>query len=384
MRGEIRLTASRGTLLDVRVFVSSLISGYESLRAAAAAAIVTLGNEVVRAEDFQASPDSPQQSCLAGVRDSQAVVLLLGERYGHVQQSGLSATHEEYREARESRPVLVFVQRDCHPEPKQVEFIREVQGWEKGHFTAEFSDAEDLRTRVTRALHEFALANEASPLNENELIERARALLPAQDRSHNPILHVGVAPGPVRAVLRPAQLDDPQLQRYLLAEALTGDNAVLTPSAGTDLAVVGDMIRLSQPQVGRFITLDESGRVLIARQAQDDRNERSALPSIIEEDVIASIEGALRFIARLLDYVDQPKRLTYVAPLVSLSNAGYMPWRTRSEQMANPNSMVMGHTSAGDVVVSLTPPVRRRPALVHDAPALAQDFALRIRREIQG
>ena len=76
----------------MKVFVSSLIGGFESFRAAAASAISTLGHEPVMAEDFPASPDSPQTACLAGVRDSGAVVLILGERYGYVQASDLSAT----------------------------------------------------------------------------------------------------------------------------------------------------------------------------------------------------------------------------------------------------------------------------------------------------
>ena len=364
----------------MRVFVSSLISGFESLREAAAAAITTLGDEVVRAEDFHASPDSPQQACLAGVREADAVVLILGDRYGYVQQSGLSATHEEYREARELGPVLVFIQRDAQPEPKQSEFIREVQGWERGHYTAEFSDPEDLRSRVTRALHDFQLANESRPLNETELLGSARSLLPAQHQTNRPAVLVAMAAGPPRAVLRPAELEDEHLRRFLLAEGLTGDDAVLTPSAGTDVAVRGDTIYLRQPQAERLISLDETGRLLIAQPASEDAGWRSGVPSIIEEDVVAAIERSLRFTARVLDRIDSPRRQTYVAIVVAVVGAGYLPWRTRAEHQANPNSAGIGLGSSSDVVVSLTPPVRRRPALVHDTTALAQDFAVRIRR----
>jgi hypothetical protein len=95
----------------MRVFISSVISGYAALRDAAAAAIESLGYEVIRAEDFGASPDTPQQACLGGVRDADLVVLLIGARYGAVQASGRSATEEEYREAGESKPVLAFVER---------------------------------------------------------------------------------------------------------------------------------------------------------------------------------------------------------------------------------------------------------------------------------
>ncbi len=56
---------------------------------------------------------------LNGVRQSDFVVMILGENYGTLQPSELSATHEEYREARGRKPVLAFVQQGIHPEPRQ-------------------------------------------------------------------------------------------------------------------------------------------------------------------------------------------------------------------------------------------------------------------------
>jgi RIO-like serine/threonine protein kinase len=50
---------------DVKVFISSLVSGYEPYRAAVGEAVEALGHQVVRAEDFSASPGTPQQACLA-------------------------------------------------------------------------------------------------------------------------------------------------------------------------------------------------------------------------------------------------------------------------------------------------------------------------------
>ena len=79
----------------MKVFVSSLISGLESLRAVARDAITTLRHEAIMAEDFGARPNSPQVACLTGLRNADVVVLILGERYGAIQASGLSATHEE-------------------------------------------------------------------------------------------------------------------------------------------------------------------------------------------------------------------------------------------------------------------------------------------------
>ena len=99
----------------MKVFVSSVIGGLEEHRAAAREGAENLGHAVIAAEDFGASPGSPQQVCLAGVRDADVVILLLGARYGTAQASGLSPTHEEYRAARGTKPVLVFVQAGVTP-----------------------------------------------------------------------------------------------------------------------------------------------------------------------------------------------------------------------------------------------------------------------------
>jgi hypothetical protein len=369
--------------VGVKVFISSLITGYEPLRDAAATAIAALGHKVVRAEDFPASGASPQSACLAGVRESDVVVLILGDRYGYLQAAGLSATHEEYREARDSKAVLVFVQQGLSPDPQQAEFIREVQGWEQGHFTATFTEADELRDRVTRALHDFSLANEAAPLNEPELLDRARQLIPTRHQSNRAALLVAIVPGPTRAVLRPAELEAAGLRRFVLAESLTGDYAVLTASAGTDQAIRGDALELRQQQAERLVRLDESGRVLVVQPAMGTERRSTGIQSIIEEDVAARIELVFRFAARLLDQIDPVGRLTHVAPLVALLGAGYLPWRTRDEQQRSPNQASMGMGSRDESVVLLTPPVRRRAALVHDGTRLAEDFTVRLRREMR-
>jgi len=89
----------------MKIFISSLISGMEAERALAKKIIKRLGNDFVPAEDFPAQPNSPQIACLQGLRQSGLVVLILNEYYGAKQASGLSATHEEYREAKETRPI---------------------------------------------------------------------------------------------------------------------------------------------------------------------------------------------------------------------------------------------------------------------------------------
>ena len=102
----------------MKVFVSSLIAGMSDIRIAARNAVTTLRHAPIMAEDFGAQPNSPQVACLRGLRESDLVVLILGERYGAEQASGLSATHEEYREAKSTKPVIAFVQEGVDREPR--------------------------------------------------------------------------------------------------------------------------------------------------------------------------------------------------------------------------------------------------------------------------
>lgn len=169
------------------------------LRAAARAAATTLRHQPVMAEDFGAQANSPQIACLKGVREADLVLLILGELYGAVQQSGLSATHEEYREARGRKPILAFIQHGIKPDVQQKEFLDEVQGWESGLFREGFSGADDLQVAIIRALHQHDLAAAVAPVDLQDIGERALAALPEEERGRyhgTGALVLAVAGGP--------------------------------------------------------------------------------------------------------------------------------------------------------------------------------------------
>ncbi len=135
-----------------RIFISSVMCGYENFRDAAGDGIRQAGCKAVRAEDFPAATASPRNSCLDGVRSADAVVLLLGQRYGFVGPSGLAVTEEEYEEARKNHtPILVFLEygkRDA----KQQEFVNKVQGYVDGHWRKVFRNSATLTDLVRGAV----------------------------------------------------------------------------------------------------------------------------------------------------------------------------------------------------------------------------------------
>jgi Domain of unknown function (DUF4062) len=169
----------------VKVFISSVIDGYGHNRCAAQQAIKTLGYQAVCAEDLPASAGRSQQACLDAIRDCDLVVLLLGERYGVLQPSGLSASHEEYREVRARIPVLVLVEFGITPEPAQQSFRDEVQAWAVGHVLASYSTAEELRTVLARALDDRGSTVASQPPNARarRWPSRGRSSRTAQPRS---------------------------------------------------------------------------------------------------------------------------------------------------------------------------------------------------------
>jgi hypothetical protein len=371
----------------LKVFLSSVISGMEEYRAAARGAAETLGHTVTAAENFGASPLSPQQVCLGAVRDADVVVLLLGARYGASQRSGLSPTHEEYREARGTKPVLAFVQNGVSREPDQQRFVEDVSAWEGSGYRESFDTPESLAVAVTRALHNWELSQQAGPVNEEELVARTAGLLPTLSNHAAAVLllHVVVAGAPVQQVLRPSALDDSKLRRDMQREAVYGDHPVFDPQRGVQAPVVrGTTLVIGQAHAQ--ITLDEQGNVRVSRPARASgegaRPMSGGIASLIEEDVRDRVADGIRYAGWLLDQIDPANRLHQVALACRLAPVAYLPWRTRAEAAASPHAASM---SLFGVETADSPPVvLPRAALLFEGARLADDITVQLRRQVAG
>lgn len=224
----------------MRIFISSVIAEFQEFREAAAEAICSLGHEVLRSEDFVASPAASQVACLSGVRDSDGVILLLGPRYGSVQSSGKSPTHEEFEAAKEAKPIFAFVQSDISAEPPQQAFIDEVRDWSTGTYTVSFTDAETLRTAVTTAIHRWEVESASTKVDPDEMASRALMGLPTHDRRSlgaSQLVSVSVIGAPRQPILRPSEIEDTRFQRELQQRALFGEPVVFDTSEGIDASI---------------------------------------------------------------------------------------------------------------------------------------------------
>lgn len=366
----------------MKLFISSLITDMGDFRAAAREAVVPLGFSVLMAENFGARPQSPQIACLEGVRKADAVILIVGARYGAKQTSGLSATHEEYRQAKERCPVFVFVQENVTREAEQDEFLTEIQAWGTGFFRAAFSTPENLRHEVTKAIHQWTLSKATGPVDTEEMMARSVNAL-SQNRgqqNQDTFLRLSITGGPVQQILRPSQIEDQGFAQELQQAALFGSTQLFALSEGSGSSIREHKLVLEQNgRNPRSISLNESGDILITIPLD---HERSGLPVLVEEVVQEQLAAGLRYAVWLLDRIDPTERLSHVMPAAAIAGNNFLGWRTRREQQASPNSVSMGHLGHGDrPPVYLTPPHRPRASLRLASVQLIEDFIVLLRRQ---
>jgi len=140
-----------------KVFISSVIEGFEDYRRAARRAVELTENAPVMAEDFGATPDSPQEACLQGVRESDLFLVLVGPRYGEPTKAGMSATEEEFEQAQQHRLPIIPLKTTESLEPQQEDFLRRIApSWEEGSTYSRFTSPEDLKDAVVKALSHTA------------------------------------------------------------------------------------------------------------------------------------------------------------------------------------------------------------------------------------
>ncbi|MFP1960859.1 DUF4062 domain-containing protein [Lonsdalea quercina] len=376
----------------MNIFISSLISGFEENRIAVKRAISILKHNPIMAEDFGAKPDSPQITCLRGVRESDVVILILGSRYGYEQQQGLSATQEEVLEARTTKQLIIFIQSGIKPEPKQESLINEVSSWEKGLFWEEFTSAEDLFEKSLRAINQLQLANAQSPVDPEELIKRSITNLPKENQNcfHSSVrLQIAIAAGPDTTIIRPAHMGSKALIDIMSQEALFGTHSGHRPifdrQSGVNDRLYSDSLCISQSQnrdVHNLVKLSPSGDILLILSMP---MQSGGLPVILEETVHQTLLKGFDYASWLLSEIDNTQRLTHVVPAVSIAGASSAGWRTIAEHQASPNSMQSFGMGQSKEPVLLSPAymVRQSFALSSDRKSHFEDFVALLKRKYQ-
>jgi hypothetical protein len=211
---------------SMKIFLSSVRAGLEQERDALPGLIKALGHEPVRFEEFTAKSVPSRQACIEGVESSDAYLLLLGPRYGHIfPETGQSATHDEWITAqRLGIPRYVFKKTGIEFEREQAVFEQQLGDYGSGRFYKTFGSVTDLQTIVASAIREIESA--PSPLEFHPLTANVSIhwLEPANGSrgymaSDRPRLEVHVVP-----------VDGRPLSARILEEVMNGMPAVVRAS----------------------------------------------------------------------------------------------------------------------------------------------------------
>lgn len=167
-----------------RIFVSSTFEDLKEYRNVVRAAVIRAGAMPVLVEDQPASGRPVKESVNDLVGQSDAVLLLVGHRYGAVDsKTGRSWIEDEYEAARRrNKPLLVFLAAEDAPWPPRFvdsdrrridEFRQRLASDLVVHF---FSGPGDLEAGVIQALSGFVSALERPPRTEDEEKTRRREI----------------------------------------------------------------------------------------------------------------------------------------------------------------------------------------------------------------
>lgn len=161
-------------MAEQRVFISSVMAGMTDLRRSVAGTIEAEGAYPVWFENFGGRDDDAEAAYLGEVASSTIYLGVLGEKYGRLQKSRMSATHEEFREADKRNLIIsAWVHQGTSLEADQIRFVEEVRLF---HTTGTYQDAEDLSHSVVRRLRDIAAADLSPWVLFADLVFRAHSI----------------------------------------------------------------------------------------------------------------------------------------------------------------------------------------------------------------
>lgn len=203
-----------------RIFVSSVIEGFEDYREAARNGILDAGGEPALVEDYPGLSISPRTACLDGVKSCDVLVAVIGDRGGWTAPSGKLVVQEEYDEARQNNlSVLAFIQ-DVERDEESQRLVDKISDYVSGVFRLTFSSATELRAAVKDSL-EPIIQHLKNPEVELSMIEEK--LKDPYEIYNEASLRFLLTPERVEEFIDPVSLESPDLKRQLLEIGHSGE-----------------------------------------------------------------------------------------------------------------------------------------------------------------
>lgn len=311
-----------------RVFVSSVIKGFEEMREAARRGIEKAGCEPVLVnEDFPALPDSPRNASLDGVDSSDIYLVLVGSRGGSRAPSGKTVVEEEFARARLKKlPVLVFlqnIQRDSDAERLATQLSDLIEG----QFRKSFETAEELTKLVAHAVQSRARGMEAAVVDPESIVaELTRSNIPESQAS----LRFVLAPERDEEVIDLVALESSDLTHRVYRIAHDPKVGLYSYSAPKEQGRTREGVSFAQSTPGfrkeapdTHVEIRPNGRLLIDIELTNSPVQSDSFWSglvVTEQRVTEALRACFAFSAEFFDSYDRQVRHARLLYAISMVN----------------------------------------------------------------
>lgn len=308
-----------------RVFVSSVIDGFEAFRDAARRGVEAAGADPVMVEDFPSLATSPRNACLDGIENCDYLASIVGERGGWTAPSGHLVVEEEFEYARRrNRPVLAFIQ-DVSRDRSAEKFVRVLSDYVSGGFRTTFRTPAELQRQVERAVGERIGTMIPRTSQERDLssyFQESR-----RDYSLLTILRSVFIPERDEEVVDPVRISSSELQQQIYELGHASNVGFFSYAHAKTGSVEGSNLVIEQvPTGGRHgegeyarLVLSEAGAIVVdanvtGRVRRGNRTDLLDSMVVATEDVEAVLAGSFRFaeaLYRALDPFERHERVHY-------------------------------------------------------------------------
>jgi hypothetical protein len=331
------------------------MDGFQDRRAAARAAIESVGAEPVMAEDFPAGSTSPRNACLDGVASSDACVFVIGARGGWAAPSGKLVVEEEYEEAiRRNLLVSVYIEETKRDSATDA-LVSRLSDYVSGHFRATYGGADDLTT-VMHAHLEGMLKPLRLPMTDlNEIVERVSRPYELQ---YQTTARLVVAPERHEEVIDRVTIDQEAFIDNVLAIGHAAPGKLFDFRAAKEHALLGDALVITESadrrrhSVTTRLEITPEGVTTIDKiVSPDDPSHAFDIAStffLVRGDVERSLSTMLSFVGRFFDSVDPFQRHQRFICGVSFAGVGH---RSLVDKLEARSSYSMASDVQGAVVL---------------------------------
>ena len=328
------MTVHRPDDAKPRVFVSSVVKGFEEFREAARAAIVASGGEPVLAnEDFPSLAASSRNVCLDAVASCDYLLSIVGSRGGWRAPSGKLVVEEEFEEAQRRKiPVLVFVQEGVMRDADAVAFETSLSDYVSGSFRMTFSNPADLRRVIEKSLQAVLPAQ-----NTHSMPVPSRDYFSSPYKVQNEaMLRFVLTPQRNEEIVDPVRLASDDFRHRVLELGHSRSVGLFNYEDSKAAKLERDALRIEQsPSDGRhgegrhvLLHIRESGELVIDANVTGRRARGNSFPSALQfvvavEDIEAVLRACFAFSAAFYNDIDRFDRQQTFLYNAALSGLGY-------------------------------------------------------------